>query len=49
VHEFKQVGNLIGDVLDGLATHPDNNEKAEAIAQETVKQLCDRFPVYKSI
>ena len=49
VDEFKQVGNLIGDVLDGLAAHPDNNEEAEAIAQETVKQLCDRFPVYKSI
>jgi len=49
VDEFKQVGNLIGDVLDGLAAHPDNNDEAEAIAQETVKQLCDRFPVYKSI
>ena len=47
--EFKKVGNLIGDVLDGLAGHPDNNDAAEAKARETVKELCDRFPVYKSI
>jgi glycine hydroxymethyltransferase len=47
--EFKQVGNLIGDVLDGLAAYPDNNDAAEAKARETVKELCERFPVYKSV
>ena len=49
VEEFQQVGNLIGDVLEGLSVHPDNNEAAEAKARETVKQLCDRFPVYKNV
>ena len=49
VEEFQQVGNLIGDVLEGLSAHPDNNEAAEAKARETVKQLCDRFPVYKTV
>ena len=49
VEEFQQVGNLIGDVLEGLSAHPDNNEAAEAKARETVKQLCDRFPVYKNV
>ena len=49
VEEFQQVGNLIGDVLEGLAAHPDNNDAAEAKARETVKQLCDRFPIYKSV
>ena len=49
VEEFQQVGNLIGDVLDGLSANPDNNEAAEAKARETVKQLCDRFPVYKNV
>ena len=49
VEEFQQVGNLIGDVLEGLSAHPDNNEAAETKARETVKQLCDRFPVYKNV
>ena len=49
VEEFQKVGNLIGDVLEGLSAHPDNNEAAEAKARETVKQLCDRFPVYKNV
>ena len=49
VDEFKQVGNLIGDVLDGLAANPNDNEAAEAKARETVKQLCDRFPIYKNV
>lgn len=47
--EFRQVGNLIGDVLDGLAANPDNNEDAETKAREGVKTLCDKFPVYTSI
>lgn len=47
--QFKQVGNLIGDVLDGLAAHPDDNEAAEAKARIEVKKLCDQFPVYTSI
>ncbi len=49
VVEFQQVGNLIGDVLEGLAAHPENNETAEAEARETVRDLCKRFPVYMNI
>jgi len=49
VEEFKKVGHLIGDVLDGLSTRPDNNEPAEAKARAGVKDLCDQFPVYTSI
>ncbi len=47
--EFVKVGNLIGDVLDGLSGNPDNNEAAEAKARAEVKDLCDRFPVYTSV
>ena len=44
--EFRRVGELIVDVLDGLAAHPDDNGAAEAEAREQVAALCDRFPVY---
>ncbi len=49
VAEFQKVGHLIGDVLDGLAANPDNNEEAEAKARAGVKELCDQFPVYTSV
>jgi glycine hydroxymethyltransferase len=44
--EFRKVGELIADVLDGLATHPDDNGAAEAAARDQVAALCSRFPVY---
>ena len=44
--EFRRVGELIADVLDGLAAHPDDNGAAEAAAREQVAALCGRFPVY---
>ncbi|MCC7047098.1 MAG: serine hydroxymethyltransferase [Alphaproteobacteria bacterium] len=44
--EFKQVGELIGDVLDGLVANPNDNARAEAKAREAVFDLCRRFPIY---
>ena len=44
--EFRQVGTLIADVLDGLAAHPDDNGAAEAQARAQVQDLCRRFPIY---
>ena len=44
--EFEQVGNLIADVLEGLAANPGDNSLAEAAAREKVRALCARFPVY---
>ncbi len=44
--EFRLVGNLISDVLDGLAGNPDDNSAAESAAREQVMDLCNRFPVY---
>ncbi|MBW7849191.1 MAG: serine hydroxymethyltransferase [Rhodospirillales bacterium] len=44
--EFRLVGNLIGDVLDGLAANPDDNSKAERAVRDRVEELCRRFPIY---
>ena len=44
--EFRQVGQLIGDVLEHLAANPDDNSAAEGTAREKVADLCRRFPVY---
>ena len=47
VAEFKQVGNLIGDVLDGLSANPADNAAAEKKAREQVLKLCKQFPIYQ--
>ncbi len=43
---FREVGELIGDVLDGLAANGDDNGAAEAAARERVLDLCRRYPIY---
>lgn len=44
--EFIQIGNLIGDVLDGLAANPEDNSAVEAEVKAKVEELCSRFPIY---
>ena len=44
--EFRRIGDLIADVLDGLAVNPNENSAAEAAARGQVATLCSRFPVY---
>ncbi|MBL28309.1 MAG: serine hydroxymethyltransferase [Rhodospirillaceae bacterium] len=44
--EFIQVGNLIGDVLDGLAGGSNRVEEIERAVQGEVHALCRRFPIY---
>ncbi|QEX22721.1 serine hydroxymethyltransferase 2 [Hypericibacter adhaerens] len=46
VAEFKEVGRLIGRVLDGMAAHPDDNSRTEREVRAQVQELCRRFPVY---
>jgi glycine hydroxymethyltransferase len=46
VEEFKQIGELIGDVLDGLAKNPDDNSAVEKAVRAKVAALCARFPIY---
>ena len=47
--EFRTVGNLIGDVLDGLAENPDDNSAAEKTAAVQVAKLCDQHPIYSDL
>ena len=44
--EFEQVGHIIGDVLDGLASNKSDNSVAEKQARAQILELCQRFPIY---
>ena len=44
--EFKQVGQMIVRVLDGLAANRADNGKIEREVREDVRALCKRFPIY---
>ena len=47
--EWQQIGQLIGDVLDGLASsNSAENDVAEAKARDQVAALCQRFPIYST-
>jgi glycine hydroxymethyltransferase len=45
--EFKQVGQMIIRVLDGLAANPSDNSAVEKAVREEVRALCKRFPIYR--
>jgi glycine hydroxymethyltransferase len=45
--EFRQVGDLIAEVLDALAhKNAEADEAVEAAVREKVKRLISRFPIY---
>jgi glycine hydroxymethyltransferase len=48
VAEFQETGRMIVEVLDGLATSPDDNRAVEDRVRAEVERLCARFPVYGS-
>ena len=46
--EFKEIGHMVADVLDCLATKGEHGDKAlEAEVRLRVEALCDRFPIYE--
>ncbi len=48
VAEFRQIGHLIADVLDGIAKNgPDGDAQVEAQVRGKVHDLCSRFPIYR--
>jgi glycine hydroxymethyltransferase len=47
--EFKQVGEMILEVLDGLAKNPDDNSEIEQRVRGRVRELCARFPIYPTL
>ena len=44
--EFRQVGELILETLNGLQENPNDNSIIETKVREKVKKLCDNFPIY---
>jgi glycine hydroxymethyltransferase len=47
VAEFKQIGELIAENLEGLAKSPEDNSAVEAAVRAKVRALCLRFPIYQ--
>ena len=46
--EFREIGNMVADVLDGLAKKGEAGDATvEAAVRERVRALCARFPIYK--
>ncbi len=46
IAEFRQIGELIVEVLDGLGANPDDNSVIEAKVRAEVIKLCEQFPIY---
>jgi len=47
--EFRQVGEMIVEVLDGLAANRGDNGKVEDSVRARVGDLCERFPIYQGM
>jgi len=48
VQEFRDIGNWISDVLEGLAKNGEEGNRAvEAEVRAKVRELCGRFPIYR--
>ncbi|WBH17749.1 serine hydroxymethyltransferase [Sphingomonas radiodurans] len=46
--EFREIGNMVADVLDGLAKNGEAGDaQVEAAVRERVRALCARFPIYQ--
>ncbi len=50
VAEFREIADMIADVLDGLrANGNDGNDAVEAQVRARVRALCERFPIYQDL
>ncbi len=47
--EFRQVGEMIVETLDGLSANREDNGAVESAVRKRVGALCDRFPIYKGM
>ena len=47
--EFRRIGHLVADVLDGLAANPTDNGAVETTVRAEVGGLCRRFPIYPDL
>jgi glycine hydroxymethyltransferase len=48
IAEFREIGKLIVEVIDGMAgkNHEDGDAEVEARVRDKVANLCSRFPIY---
>ncbi|CAN5249296.1 serine hydroxymethyltransferase [soil metagenome] len=46
VGEFRQIGQMIGEVVAGLSENSEGDASVEAKVREQVLALCARFPIY---
>ena len=44
--EFRRIGEMIAEVLDGLAGSSNDNSDVEAAVRDEVHKLCRAFPIY---
>jgi glycine hydroxymethyltransferase len=44
--EFREIGHMIGDLLDMLGQRPEGDDAVEGAVRERVVALCRRFPLY---
>ena len=49
LNEFKQVGELITKVIEGLSKNPEDNSKVENEVRNEVIKLCSKFPIYNHL
>ena len=48
ISEFRDIADMIADVLEGLRTNgQDGNGEIEAGVKTRVRELCARFPIYQ--
>jgi glycine hydroxymethyltransferase len=46
--EFRDIADMVADVLDGLAKNGlENNGSIERQVNDRVRELCGRFPIYQ--
>ena len=48
--EFREIANMVADVLDGLKKNGEQGDaQVEANVRERVRTLCERFPIYPEL
>ena len=47
--EFRQIGDFIVEIVDGLAANGDDNGAVEADVKARVLDLCGKFPIYPNL
>ena len=49
LNEFKKVGDLITEVVEGLSNNLEDNSKIENKVKQEVVSICAKFPIYNHL